>query len=186
MQLLTLIPNGVTFPVTPMAADPTYDPTQFQAVLRDWMERNGYSQMAAAQTAGITQGVINRWLKPRGDPYLVKPTVESLEKLAPYLSGVTLFELKAMTGNLSPIERERAGLQGDHVKPKNHRLAALLEDIEARWDELEESPDELQKNEDVTRVLWGLHHGRTRRSRKNEPKEADDSSRLHRLMLQTA
>jgi len=159
-----------------MAADPSYDPTEFQEVLRAWMDRNGLSQMAAGQTIGISQGIINRWLKPPGDPYLVQPTVDSLEKLTPHLR-VPLVQLKRMTNNLSAADLEL--LTAVKADRPNNRLEALLSDIRAAWSELEQSepPQVLEQAEDVTRAAWRLHHNRSRRSRKVERDEPSESGR---------
>ena len=155
-----------------MAAPSDYDPAEFQEVLRAWMTRNGLSQMAAGQVVGISQGVINRWLKPRGDPYLVQPTVDSLEKLEPYLR-VPLIQLKRMTNNLAMADLDL--LNAVNATRPNNRLEALLNDLRAAWSELEQDePQALDHNEDVTRVLWGLHHNRTRRQRK--PRTAGEDS----------
>lgn len=155
-------------------ADPNYDPTEFQKTLRAWMARHGLSQMAAANETGISQGVINRWLKPRGDVYLVQPTIDTLERLAPHMSGVTLLDLKRMTGNLSPTDREKVS-----NKPLDYQLSALLNDIKTRWEEIDQQERDL--GEDVTRSVFKLHHGRTRRPRGNgppKPKGDPDSNLL--------
>lgn len=162
-----------------MPSDPDYDPTEFQDVLRDWMRRHGLSQMAAAQTVGISQGVLNRWLKPQGDSYLVKPTPDSLKKLQPHL-GVPLIQLQRMTGNLSEADLEvLTKIKG--TKP-NNRLEAFISDIRAAWGPMEAAePEALERAVDASRVMFNLHHGNARgkRARKSEPNDkADGSFRL--------
>lgn len=165
-----------------MAADPNYDPTEFQDVLRAWMDRNGLSQMAAANTIQMSQGVLNRWLKPKDDPYLVQPDVRSLERLEPHIR-VPLIELKRMTGRLSPADLGLVEALGRG--PRNHRLEAFLADLRAQWQVLqqEERPDVLQQAEDSARVAFRLHHNRGRKPRQKKGTEDDSASSLRRLLI---
>lgn len=159
-----------------MAADPRYDPTEFQGLLRDWMERNGLSQMAAAQTIGMSQGVLNRWLKPKDDPYLVQPDVRSLERLVPILR-VPAIELKRMTNRLSPAD---LGLL-DAVKtgPRNNRMEAFFAELRAQWEvlEKEQPPIVLQQAEEVTRTAFRLQRHQSGRQRQKDKKAGEDSPR---------
>lgn len=163
-----------------MAASPEYDPTEFQSVLRAWMERHGFSQMAAGQTVGISQGIINRWLKPPGDPYLVQPTIDSLEKIAPHVR-IPMLELKRMTNNLTPADRQLL-TAGPPDSPLDHRLESLLNELRAQWHVL--GDEDKQQAEDVTRVAFRLHHARTRKSRQSRTEKGpDDSPRRRQLMV---
>jgi transcriptional regulator with XRE-family HTH domain len=156
-----------------MAAPADYDPTEFQEVLRAWMDRNGLSQMGAGHLIGISQGVLNRWLKPKGDDYLVKPTPESLKRLEPHLR-VPLIQLKRMTDNLSAADLEL--LNAVQGTKRNNRLESLLSDIRAQWSALEQNaPGELQQAEAVTRAAFRLHHGRSRKPREGRSDDTDIS-----------
>lgn len=154
-----------------MAADPNYDPAEFQAVLHDWLDRTGMSQMSAAHTIGVSQGIVNRWLKPRSDSYLVQPDVSSLEKLAPHIH-IPLLELKRMCGRLSPSE---LGMKITRPR-RDMRLEAFINDIEAKWPDLDEP--ERQHGLDIGRVGFKLHERRRKpRGRADGTPPPDDPAR---------
>ena len=160
-----------------MAADPTYDPTEFQDALRDWMRRKGLSQSSAGYTIGLSPGIINRWLKPRDDQYFVQPTIDSLEKLAPHI-GIPLVRLKEMTGNLTPEQAELAKAQAKRL-PDHNGFEALVSDIRSQWPDLDPADREVVK--DVTRRLLGMHHARSRKPREERPKSGSDPVRSRHL-----
>ncbi len=149
-----------------MAADPNYDPTEFHLVFNNWLARTGLSQMAAGHTIGVSQGIVNRWMKPRGNLYLVQPSVEALEKLAPHIN-IPIFELKRMCGRLSPVEiaslSKRPGK--DAPQDRDIRLESLFNEIRAEWPELDEPSRE--HGMDISRVGFKLHRPKARRSRRN-------------------
>lgn len=167
-----------------MAADPAYDPTEFQEVLRAWMERNDYSQMSASHVIGVSQGIINRWLKPRGDPYLVQPDVGALEKFAAVKNlGVDIMQLKRMTNRLSPADLAVLTKLTPNGPP-DHDLEGLVKDIRESWSQIE--PDERFHRATVTRALWDVHHGRGRgaqRRRQSPPESPADSGSRTVLMV---
>ncbi len=151
-----------------MAADPNYDPAEFQKVFTDWLHRTGMSQMTAAHTIGVSQGIVNRWLKPYGDFYLVQPEVGSLEKLAPHIH-ISLYDLKRMCHRLQPSE-----INAPSGPPRDMRLEALINDIYAKWPDLDEP--EREHGSDVARVGFKIHQ-RSRKPRRSRPR-ADDSPRI--------
>lgn len=160
-----------------MAADPAYHPEEFQEMLRAHLRRHGLSQMALGNLTGVSQGTINRWLKPYGDPYLVQPTVDTLQRLAPHLHGVTLTDLKRMTNNLSPAEATRA------PAPRDQRHAALADELAQNWKDLDDKDRSFI--ESVVHSVIDMHHNKTRRPRPKSPKtessDAEDSARVRRL-----
>lgn len=136
------------------------------------MRQHGFSEMAAAQTIGVSQGIVNRWLRPADDPLLAQPSVDSLERIAPKL-GVELVRLKEMTGRLSPADL--AILNKVDPTPRDPRFESFVKDLWERW-RMYDDEDERQHAEDVARVGFRMHgHSRTRkpRSEKSSPNKGD-------------
>lgn len=150
-----------------------WDPTEFQATLRDFLGRRGWSQNELHFQTSISQGVINRWLHEDARQ-VVQPTDATLRKLAPVI-GLSHSELMRMAGRV-------------HAEPPKsrlpRRLSQFLADIEAGW--LAADDARRQVGEEATRAIFNPHAPRRPgRSRANRPStdQPDGSTGFHGVLI---
>lgn len=146
--------------------DPTWDPTDFQATLNAFLDRQEWSQNRLATELGISQTAVNRWFQPydkEGPGRVTRPRPEVLAQLARVM-GYPLVELQRLCGY--PVESS-ARVERDAA------LNSLTNLIEAAY-EATEDPARRQIGIDaisaVVQSLWSSHRrGRTRRPRDRKP-----------------
>jgi transcriptional regulator with XRE-family HTH domain len=156
-----------------------WDPTEFQTVLRDFLERRGWSQNQLASATGISQAVINRWLQPIesvSPAGLVQPTDKTLRKLAPVI-GLPEHVLMRMAGRLP------GGMPDQPQHPPE--LATLIADIETGW--YAADPARRRIGEDVVRSVFNVHGqrrpGRRRPGQSTSGPEAGEDTGAFGMLL---
>jgi transcriptional regulator with XRE-family HTH domain len=159
-----------------------WDPLPFQNMIRDFLDRRGWSQNDLAKQTGISQAVINRWMQPPDSDSpagLVKPSDRTLRKLAPIV-GHSEDALLRMVGRLQGAP--------PRVTARPPDLTALLADLDAAWDALSE--ERRGALSDAVRGVAQVHRPRRRnrrqfQSKRNEERDSDSISHATYALLTT-
>src|SRR6266498_3671895 len=98
-----------------------WDPTEFQDTINEFLRQAGdWSQADLARAAGISPGVVNRWMQTVESGMLVQPTDPTLRKVAP-----------VMHLPLNELLRQAGRIDATVVKTRPRDLETLLGVVEA-------------------------------------------------------
>lgn len=142
-----------------------WDPTELQGTINAFLANQDWSQADLARAAGISPGVVNRWMQPPGSGMLVQPTDATLRKVAPVLR-VPLNELLRMAGRTDP----------SNIKPTDPPdLDAVFQQMRAAYPKMDEARRSVSL--DMIRSIFNDHmprrpdRRRTRKEKNTQPEE---------------
>lgn len=147
-----------------MHAMAQWDPTEFQRVVNDFLARQDWTQADLARAAGISPGVVNRWMQPKNSAMLVRPTDPPLRKVAPVMR-MNVNDLLLLAGRVDPEPSDQ---------DRDIALATLIADLEHGWQSA--SDDIKRAGSEAVRAIFRVHRERRpahRRPTKEAPTEGD-------------